>query len=79
VIISALRTPICKAKRGGLKDTPADDLLATVLKATLQQTGIEPAVSLRWTLLALRWPDLAKLQHYSLQLTTDKMLCPVRA
>ena len=45
VIVSALRTPICKAKRGGLKDTPADDLLATVLKATLQQTGIEPAVS----------------------------------
>ena len=46
VIISALRTPICKAKRGGLKDTTADDLLATVLKATLQQTGIEPAVRL---------------------------------
>ena len=45
VIISALRTPICKAKRGGLKDTPADDLLSAVLKATLQQTGIEPAVS----------------------------------
>ena len=44
VIISALRTPICKAKRGGLRDTPADDLLATVLKATLQQTGVEPAV-----------------------------------
>ncbi len=45
VIVSALRTPICKAKRGGFKDTPADDLLAAVLKATLQQTGVEPQVA----------------------------------
>ena len=44
VIVSALRTPVCKAKRGGFKDTPADDLLAAVLKATLQQTGVEPQV-----------------------------------
>lgn len=29
---SAYRTPICKAKRGGFKDTHADDLLAPVLK-----------------------------------------------
>jgi len=42
VIVSALRTPVCKAKRGGFKDTHADDLLAAVLKATLQQTGVEP-------------------------------------
>ena len=28
----AYRTPICKAKRGGFKDTYADDLLAPVLK-----------------------------------------------
>lgn len=42
VIVSALRTPICKAKRGGLKDTLADDLLATVLKATIDKTGVEP-------------------------------------
>lgn len=31
---SACRTPICKAKRGGFKDTLADDLLAPVLKVT---------------------------------------------
>ena len=43
VIVSALRTPITKAKRGGLKDTPPDDLLLAVLTATLQQTGIDPA------------------------------------
>ncbi len=69
VIVSALRTPICRvgrelldqkhnkvtvrsltmfryvqAKRGGLKDTLADDLMTAVFKATIQQTGIEPGV-----------------------------------
>ena len=27
VVVSALRTPITRAKKGGLKDTPADDLV----------------------------------------------------
>ncbi|KAE8676262.1 3-ketoacyl-CoA thiolase 2, peroxisomal [Hibiscus syriacus] len=30
VIVAACRTPICKSKRGGFKDTPADGLLARV-------------------------------------------------
>ena len=34
-----------QARRGGFKDTPADDLLCAVLVATLQQTGVDPAVS----------------------------------
>eukprot|EP00164_Ancoracysta_twista_P000671 GFYU01000889.1.p2 GENE.GFYU01000889.1~~GFYU01000889.1.p2 ORF type:complete len:440 (-),score=170.59 GFYU01000889.1:237-1481(-) len=38
VIVSALRTPITKAKRGGLKDTHADNLLAACFKATLDNT-----------------------------------------
>lgn len=42
VIVSACRTPLCKAKRGGLKDTPADDMVATVLKETIRRTGVEP-------------------------------------
>jgi acetyl-CoA acyltransferase 1 len=42
VIVSACRTPLCKAKRGGLRDTPADDLVAVVLKETLRRTGVEP-------------------------------------
>jgi len=42
VVVSACRTPMCRAKRGGLKDTPADDLVATVLKETLCRTGVEP-------------------------------------
>lgn len=42
VIVSALRTPIGKAKRGGFKDTPPDDLLAAVIEATIKRTGIDP-------------------------------------
>lgn len=32
VIVSACRTPICRAGRGGLKDTDPTDLLAVALK-----------------------------------------------
>jgi acetyl-CoA acyltransferase 1 len=42
VIVAAYRTPICKAKRGGFKDTLADDLLAPVLKALIDKTGLNP-------------------------------------
>lgn len=42
VIVSALRTPIAKAKRGGFKDTTPDVLLAHVLKGVLQQSGVDP-------------------------------------
>lgn len=32
-----------QAKRGGLANTPADDLLATLFKATFSRTGVDPA------------------------------------
>jgi len=35
--VSALRTPIAKAKRGSLKDTYVEELLATVIKATFER------------------------------------------
>mmetsp|Transcript_8811 Transcript_8811/g.20000 ORF Transcript_8811/g.20000 Transcript_8811/m.20000 type:complete len:436 (-) Transcript_8811:157-1464(-) len=41
VIVSALRTPLCKAKKGGFKDTMPDDLLATVLSAVTERTGVD--------------------------------------
>ena len=41
VIVDACRTPVCKAGRGGLKDTSALDLLTTVLKAILDRTKID--------------------------------------
>ncbi|KAL5562068.1 hypothetical protein UlMin_031815 [Ulmus minor] len=43
VIVAAYRTAICKAKRGGFKDTPADDILAPVLKAVIEKTKISPS------------------------------------
>ncbi|MED6149858.1 3-ketoacyl-CoA thiolase 2, peroxisomal [Stylosanthes scabra] len=43
VIVAAYRTAICKAKRGGFKDTPADDLLAPVLKAVVEKTNVNPS------------------------------------
>uniref|UniRef100_A0A0D9VMP4 acetyl-CoA C-acyltransferase n=1 Tax=Leersia perrieri TaxID=77586 RepID=A0A0D9VMP4_9ORYZ len=42
VVVAAYRTPICKAKRGGFKDTYPEDLLTTVLKAVLDNTRINP-------------------------------------
>eukprot|EP01051_Picozoa_sp_SAG22_P001571 SAG22_NODE_63_length_23302_cov_17.506551_3_plen_423_part_00 len=42
VICAALRTPICKMGRGGLKDTRADKLMSTVMKAVIAETGISP-------------------------------------
>ncbi|KAK4266296.1 hypothetical protein QN277_027241 [Acacia crassicarpa] len=43
VIVAAYRTAICKSKRGGFKDTHADDLLAPVLKAVIEKTNLNPA------------------------------------
>lgn len=42
VIVSALRTAVCKAKRGAFKDTTPDDLLKAVLEATLKNVPSAP-------------------------------------
>ncbi|KAF9688933.1 hypothetical protein SADUNF_Sadunf01G0039500 [Salix dunnii] len=39
VIVAAYRTPQCKSKRGGFKDTHADDLLAPAL---IEKTNLDP-------------------------------------
>lgn len=44
VITAALRTPFTKGGKGGLKDTPAADLLVGALKALIQRSGIDPAL-----------------------------------
>eukprot|EP01023_Acetabularia_acetabulum_P061670 TRINITY_DN7486_c0_g1_i1.p1 TRINITY_DN7486_c0_g1~~TRINITY_DN7486_c0_g1_i1.p1 ORF type:complete len:436 (+),score=106.13 TRINITY_DN7486_c0_g1_i1:183-1490(+) len=41
VVVSSIRTAITKAKKGGLKDTGADDMLCVVLKAVLDKSGVE--------------------------------------
>ncbi len=42
-IVSAVRTAVGKANRGTLKDTRPDDLLGLVLKAAVEQSGVDPA------------------------------------
>mmetsp|Transcript_39080 Transcript_39080/g.110697 ORF Transcript_39080/g.110697 Transcript_39080/m.110697 type:complete len:201 (-) Transcript_39080:168-770(-) len=42
VVVASVRTPITKAKKGGLKDTLPDDLMAIVMKDVLQKTGVDP-------------------------------------
>jgi len=42
VIVSALRTAIAKARKGGFKDTSPDDLLVAVFKGVLDQTKMNP-------------------------------------
>ena len=44
VIVAALRTPISRARKGPFKDTHPEELLAAVLKAIVQKTGINPAL-----------------------------------
>jgi len=44
VIVSALRTPICKANKGKFKDTTPDDLLKPVLEAVLKQSKVPPSI-----------------------------------
>ena len=41
---SALRTPLTKAKRGGLKDSRVEDMVSAVLKGILTATRIDPAL-----------------------------------
>jgi len=41
VIVSALRTPMCRARKGALAKTPPSTLLTAVLEATLKRTGVQ--------------------------------------
>lgn len=41
VIVSALRTPLCRSRKGSLSKVPPSTLLTTVIEATLFRTGIE--------------------------------------
>ena len=40
VIVSALRTPLCRSRKGGLAKVPPSTLVSTVLEATLQETSV---------------------------------------
>lgn len=45
-----------QAKRGGLRDTDAADLLSTLFKAVLERTGVEPQVRVGSGWGAGTWP-----------------------
>ncbi|PRW57879.1 3-ketoacyl- thiolase peroxisomal [Chlorella sorokiniana] len=42
VIVGAVRTANCRAKKGGFKDAYPDDLVVAVLKEVLERTGVKP-------------------------------------
>jgi acetyl-CoA acyltransferase 1 len=42
VIVSAVRTPIARAKNGGYNGVPADHLLTTALQGVLAKSGVDP-------------------------------------
>ena len=44
VITCAVRSPLTKARKGGLRDTPTDELLISVLRSLRQKSGIDPQV-----------------------------------
>eukprot|EP00934_Nitzschia_sp_Nitz4_P008792 Nitzschia sp. Nitz4//scaffold26_size159584//73096//74368//NITZ4_002492-RA/size159584-snap-gene-0.33-mRNA-1//-1//CDS//3329545085//8782//frame0 len=41
VIVSALRTPLCRSRKGGLAEVPPSTLVETVFKATLERTAVD--------------------------------------
>lgn len=43
VFVSALRTPVTRAKKGGFKDTYPEEMLAHILKATVHRTKLDPS------------------------------------
>ncbi|GIZ47904.1 hypothetical protein CKM354_001098100 [Cercospora kikuchii] len=43
VITLAIRTPLCKSKRGGLKDTLLDDLVFKTLEQVIVQSKLDPS------------------------------------
>lgn len=44
VIVSAVRTPVGRAKRGGLKDTRPDDMAALVLQEVVKRAGVSAEI-----------------------------------
>lgn len=42
VVVSAVRTPLCKARKGGLRETAGDALVSTVLTEALKRATLKP-------------------------------------
>jgi acetyl-CoA acyltransferase 1 len=44
VICCAVRTAVTKAKKGGFRSTPSEDMLAPLFKAVIEKTKVDPAL-----------------------------------
>jgi len=44
VIVYAARTPLCKAKKGGLKDTSLEYMIYALLKQVKERSGVDPSL-----------------------------------
>jgi acetyl-CoA acyltransferase 1 len=44
VITLAIRTPLCKGKTGGFKDTPLDGMLFRILQQVIERSNIDPSL-----------------------------------
>jgi acetyl-CoA acyltransferase 1 len=44
VITLAIRTPLCKAFKGGFKDTQLDFLIYSLLKQVVEKSKLDPAL-----------------------------------
>lgn len=42
VVVAAVRTPLTKAKKGGLKDTLPEEMLLAAFQGVLERSGIDP-------------------------------------
>lgn len=56
VIVSALRTPVGRGRKGSLAATRPDDLAALVLKSTLEKTGV-PATEVEDVIMGCAMPE----------------------
>ena len=56
VLVSALRTPVGRGRKGTLAHTRPDDLAALVLKETLARTGV-PATEVEDVILGCAMPE----------------------
>lgn len=62
VITLAIRTPLTKAKKGGLKDTPLDGIVFKMLEQVVQKSRIDPQMVEDICLGNVRYPTLLTLQ-----------------
>lgn len=44
VITLAIRTPLCKGKKGGLKDTPLEGIMLKMLEQVVARSNLDPAL-----------------------------------